>query len=140
MGSRPPQRGKRYSKVDQINVRGQVHGDEPSRVGRAGLHPRAAQASCPPGPGAVSTLQGPRPPRASQGLRGGPPPRFPPGARPAHSVSACSPSAPPPGGGLGAVPPVASVATGTWGVPSAEAPALECTASRRKQVGSNSSY
>ena len=55
-----------------------------------------------------------------------------------NHFSARSPSAPPPGGGLGAVPPASSVATGTWDVPSAEVPALERTASQeetgRKQL------
>lgn len=88
--------------------------------------------------GCALPLQGPTPPRASQGLLGGPSSMLSHRCSPGPTVSARSPSASPPGGRLGADPPVSTVATGTWDVPSAEVPALEQTASQeetgRKQL------
>ena len=110
---------------------------EPSRAGRAGLHP-SSRPRARLGRGCALPLQGPTPPRASQGLLGGPSSMPSHRCSPGPTVSARSPSASPPGGRLGADPPVSTVATGTWDVPSAEVPALEQTASQedtgRKQL------
>ena len=110
---------------------------EPSRAGRAGLHP-SSRPRARLGRGCALPLQGPTPPRASQGLLGGPSSMLSHRCSPGPTVSARSPSASPPGGRLGADPPVSTVATGTWDVPSAEVPALEQTASQeetgRKQL------
>lgn len=111
---------------------------EPSRAGRAGLHPssrpcaRLGRGLClaPAGPHATPS----KPRSAWRPLLHA---FLPVLARP-YCVSARSPSASPPGGRLGTDPPVSTVATGTWDVPSAEVPALEQTASQeetgRKQL------
>lgn len=98
-------------------MQGQVHGERTlwSGKGRAAPHPEQVK---------VCLMA--------------PPPCFPTWCSPGSTPSARSPSAPPPGGRLGADPPVSTVVTGTWEVPSAEVPALERTASQeetgRKQL------